>query len=94
MCLCNHFDKYFDDDVDHLNYFYYNLSILKLFIGLDVAQQREHDRKVAEAAVAAARIEWERQHLQSQPSKQIQTQFIPAAAPTTIIHSGKLNKLT
>lgn len=48
---------------------------------LDVAQQSEHDRKVAAAAVAAARLDWERQQLQQQhhqspnvlkqPSKQL-----------------------
>lgn len=35
-------------------------------IWLDVAQQNEHDRKVAAAAVAAARLEWERQQQQLQ----------------------------
>lgn len=52
----------------------------------DVAQQREHDRRVAEAAVAAARKEWERQ--QQQSPKQSATQAIPTQA-TTIIHSGR-----
>lgn len=52
----------------------------------DVQQQREHDRRVAEAAVAAARLEWEKQQ-QQQPPKQSTTQFVPAPA-TTIIHSG------
>lgn len=59
----------------------------------DIAAQKEHDRRVAEAAVAKARIEWERQLQQNSPLKQQQQQ--PTSAPvlpaptTTIIHSGK-----
>lgn len=56
-----------------------------MFFNTDVQQQREHDRRVAEAAVAAARLEWEKQ--QQQSPKQSTTQFVPAPA-TTIIHSG------
>lgn len=57
---------------------------------LDVQQQREHDRKVAEAAVAKARIEWEKQ-LQQSPNQPItQVNPVPVPAPvTTIIHSGR-----
>lgn len=59
---------------------------------LDMAQQREHDRKVAEAAVARARVEWEREF-----QNQLKTQVIvaptapaapaPAPAKTIIQHS-------
>lgn len=56
-----------------------------MFFKTDVQQQREHDRRVAEAAVAAAKLEWEKQ--QQQSPKQSTTQFVPAPA-TTIIHSG------
>lgn len=55
---------------------------------LDVAQQREHDRKVAEAAVAAARLEWEKQLQQQSPKQSITTQAAPAPIQT-IIHSGR-----
>lgn len=53
---------------------------------LDVAQQKEHDRKVAEAAVAKARLEWERQ-LSPKQQTAAPAQVIPAPV-TTIIHSG------
>lgn len=57
--------------------------------GLDVQQQKEHDRRVAEAAVAKARIEWERQLQQSPTQSTTQVIAAPAPAPvTTIIHSG------
>lgn len=54
----------------------------------DIAAQKEHDRRVAEAAVAKARIEWERQMQQNSPLKQ-QQPVIAQAPTTTIIHSGK-----
>lgn len=50
-----------------------------------MAQQKEHDRRVAEAAVAAARLEWEKQ--QQQYPKQSITQAVPVPVQT-IIHSG------
>lgn len=58
----------------------------------DIAAQKEHDRRVAEAAVAKARIEWERQLQQNSPLKQQQQPAIAPILPaptTTIIHSGK-----
>lgn len=60
----------------------------------DTAQQREHDRKVAEAAVAKARIEWEKEFLQSQKQSRIQVIAAPTAASAstpakTIIESMK-----
>lgn len=57
----------------------------------DIAAQKEHDRRVAEAAVAKARIEWERQLQQNSPLKQQQPALAPVlqAPTTTIIHSGK-----
>lgn len=67
--------------------------LISLFVVTDIAAQKEHDRRVAEAAVAKARIEWERQMQQNTTLKQQQQQ--PAIAPvlpaptTTIIHSGK-----
>lgn len=70
------------------------MDVIVFFMVLDIAQQREHDRRVAEEAVAKARIEWERQMQQNSPLKQQ-----PAAAPvppapvTTIIHSGKFSTL-
>ena len=63
---------------------------LLIFFGADIAAQREHDRRVAEAAVAKARIEWERQLQQNPSLKQQQQPTLPAAPTTTIIHSGKL----
>lgn len=56
-------------------------------ITTDVAQQKEHDRRVAEAAVAAARLEWEKQVQQQSPKQSIITQAAPAPIQT-IIHSG------
>lgn len=92
-CLCNRYlTKLFDDVVIH-NYFF--LFFIPIGIGLDVIQQNEHDRRVAEAAVAKARIEWEKQLQHS--SNQSTTQVIAAApvpAPTTtIIHSGEFVRL-
>lgn len=93
-CLCNRFDNSCSDDVDfHIYFFIFPANLYEFWIctGLDVVQQNEHDRRVAEAAVAKARIEWEKQ-LQQSP-KQSTTQVIAAPVPaptTTIIHSGKL----
>lgn len=53
---------------------------------IDVAQQKEHDHRVAAAAVAAARLEWEKQLQQQQPSKQILQQS--PAPSATIIHTS------
>lgn len=63
-----------------------NDSFSNIFKILDVAQQKEHDRRVAATAVAAARLEWEKQLQQQQPSKQIASQSPVASA--TIIHTG------
>lgn len=63
--------------------------IFQILITTDVAQQKEHDRRVAEAAVAAARLEWEKQVQQQSPKQSIITQAAPVPAPIqTIIHSG------
>lgn len=61
-------------------------SFLNILLVIDVAQQKEHDRRVATAAVAAARLEWEKQLQQQQPSKQIAQQS--PAPSATIIHTG------
>lgn len=60
-------------------------------IFVDIALQNEHDRKVAAAAVAAARLEWEKQLQQQQlhsSPKPTYSQQIQAPVPT-VIHSGK-----
>lgn len=59
---------------------------IQFCLGLDVAQQKEHDRKVAEEAVAAARLEWERQQQQQSPKK-LTTKSV-AVPIQTIIHSS------
>lgn len=60
--------------------------MVNIFVIIDVAQQKEHDRRVAAAAVAAARLEWEKQLQQQQPSKQRAPQSPGPSA--TIIHTG------
>lgn len=63
------------------------------FNAVDVAQQSEHDRKVATAAVAAARLEWERQLQQQQLQsglKQSKPHSAPIQAPT-IVNTGMFN---
>lgn len=76
-----------NDSIFNDNYIAWNF----FGIFLDVAQQREHDRKVAEAAVAAARLEWEKQLQQQSPKQSITTQVAPAPIQT-IIHSGRLHR--
>lgn len=87
QCLCNRFDIAQAMTLIRRWFYFHNFMwIFLILIALDVAQQKEHDRRVAEAAVAAARLEWEKQ-LQQQSPKQSITQAIPAPIQT-IIHSG------